>query len=416
MKVALLTFHNFFDVDIERYFSGLEVDLFIFTSKVNAHPANQTRLPSCCKAVYCVDNYMNNGQIAFKILQEHQKAPFTHILYLGEDDVLRTARLAHHLGLPGLSLEAAQAYRDKCLMKRHLLNQPAVRVPKFAAINSELDLIAFTEEVGFPVFVKPRTSSGSMFARKIADQHQLSTFLETQVSSRLQDCEYQSDLIVEEYIEGKMYHIDGFIGAQGQPLCLYPSKYVSDNLQLNEISHSQTLVSIMLEQQDPLYAPLIAQTQLVIAALPDVANVPFHAEFFVTDNNDIIFCEIACRTGGAGVNQAVYQATGNDLNKLYIRTQLGAREKLSTSASKIGGWCLINPSNYLLPTLPAASEFHFLEEMHFYYTPGTVVNRRAFSGEKVAKAIAAGDGSEEVQHKLFLAHKVFMEKSRATPV
>lgn len=413
MKIALLTFHNLLDLDLSKYFSNLAVELFIYTSTVNDNKVSKSLLPACCKGVSFYKNYMNNGAITLDILEENENKPFTHVLYLGEDDVLRVTRLAHKLGLPSLSLEAAMAYRDKFKMKSYLAESSQVCLPKFTAIESELDLIEFAKAVGFPVFVKPRTSSGSMFAKKIADQEQLRSFLEVSISSRLQDCEYTSDLIAEEYVDGKMYHVDGFIDHNGNIACLYPSKYVSDNLQLDEISDDHTLVSIMLDSHDKLYEKLISQTSSVVASLPDVVNVPIHAEFFVTDKNELIFCEIACRTGGAGVNQTIFQATGNDLNNLYILNQLGITQSVTNNTSKIGGWSLINPSNYKLPQVPNRSDFDFLDEIHFYYQAGTSVTTKAFSGDKVAKAIATGSTSNDVQQKLSSALTLFMDKSQA---
>ncbi|ELR66604.1 Hypothetical protein C942_04302 [Photobacterium marinum] len=413
MKIALLTFHNFLDLDIASYFSEFEAELWIFTSKANDNASSLARVSECAKSVRCYDNYMNNGLVAHDILDEHKNEPFTHVLYLGEDDVLRATRVANYLGLPSHCFETALAFRDKFIMKSHLSTCAEITLPAFTAIQSDVALIEFVNQVGFPVFVKPRTSSGSMFAKKIANLAQLRNLLENDLSSRLQDCEYQSDLIAESYIDGDMYHVDGFIGTNGEIECLFPSKYLSSNLQLEEIKHNHTLMSVMLDRENPFYERLIEQTTRALYALPKIENVPIHAEFFVKENGEVIFCEVACRTGGAGVNQAIKHATGYDLNKRYINAQLSFPLPKVEAFPLIGGWGLINPSNHTLPIVPTAQDFDFLSEIQFFYEAGSRVNNKEFSGSKVAKAIATGDTSQEVHEKLTRAYQLFMEKSQA---
>jgi len=58
-----------------------------------------------------------------------------------------------------------------------------------------------------------------------------------------------------------------------------------------------------------------------VKALGGPACFPFHAEFFVTPEGEPVFCEIASRTGGAGVRHQLWYLFGLAADKTFAQWQ-----------------------------------------------------------------------------------------------
>jgi pyruvate carboxylase len=123
-------------------------------------------------------NYIGNGAIDADVLDLHARFGIDRIVAMGEDDVIRAARLRAALNLPGQSLESAVAYRDKVVMKA-LLRGAGIPVTPFRALGSPMDLIEFEREYPLPLFIKPVSSSGGTGVRALRTRAELRTFLET---------------------------------------------------------------------------------------------------------------------------------------------------------------------------------------------------------------------------------------------
>ncbi len=415
MKVAVLTFQDFKELEIHQWIDIDKYDIHLYLDKDHQSLCTKKLLALGYKEVGYYKNYLHNGNIILDIIIENDKLPFDRIVYFGEDDVIRSSIIAEELELAGISQQAATAYRDKYEMKKILEGQGVDFLPKYRAVSSPLDIIQLQKELGYPIFIKPRTSAGSSFAQKIPNEQAMREIFTNHIVSRLESCEYQSDLIIEEYVTGQMVHVDGFIGKNGKIECLFPSRYLLENLELINVSEAPCLASAMLED-GKLKSELIEKTIEVIEGLPSVQNTPIHAEFFITPSGKVVFCEIAARTGGAGVNQAIKHATGIDLNKTSFLAQMGLPYDLNEKGHRLGGWSLFNPIGFRLDKQAEQLAFPFLAEITFYYQAGDCVSSQIFSSSKVAKAIATGSSEQEVTDKLMKGFNVFLDQSQAKKI
>jgi hypothetical protein len=107
---------------------------------------------------------------------------------------------------------------------------------------------------------------------------------------------------------------------------------------------------------------------------------PFHLEAFRRPDGELVFCEIACRLGGAHVVQALTYATGVNPARLWIRHQAGLADGPET-ARKLAdadgryGWLLIPPRPGRLLEVWEPSGLPFIKDF-FVNTPVP----REFSG------------------------------------
>ncbi|MFT3770641.1 MAG: hypothetical protein QM820_34890 [Minicystis sp.] len=283
-------------------------------------------------AVRGFPDYEQSARVELEVLRLHREWPISRIVITSEMDVLRAGRLRTHLGLPGQGGDSALAFRNKLEMKRRLSNRlKSVRVPAFAAVGEGFDIIQFVEEHGYPIIVKPVDGFGSARATPIRDEDELAAFLERGVPHGLE---------VETFVTGRQYHIDGLV-IDGEIVFCWPSRYLRDSLYFTEggITAAQ-----MLSAEHPLFSRLREATKEILDILPTPRDTSFHLELFHTPNDELFFCEVASRTGGARINPMLKMAFGIDVNRAFVRLQAGLPvdvaelRALARSPRRLLGW------------------------------------------------------------------------------
>jgi len=225
-------------------------------------------------------------------------------------DVLRGATLRAELGLPGLTVDQAAAYRDKLLMKRYAA-AAGMRVPAFAPARDVADVRAFAAAHPGKLIVKPVDASGS------TGVHVLDALTGVDdLAGELASGRYE----VEEFIEGPIYHVDT-VQVDGVRIAALPSRYTGAGC----LSHLEDTGygSRNLGRDEPLHDRLVAETWRLIEALPSPATLLTHAEFFVTADDEIVLCEIAARVAGGLIPEMLAQVLGIDPRHLQARVECG---------------------------------------------------------------------------------------------
>ncbi len=212
----------------------------------------------------------------------------TRVLALAEVDVERAAGLREELGLPGQRPESARAYRDKVLMKEYA-RAGGIRVPAFAPVHDEAEVLAFMAAHPGPVVVKPRDGSGSTGVTVLHRPEDARA-----VAERVRSGGHEA----EEFVTGRFCHVDA-LHVGGEFVVSVPSVY-TDGGCLSHWTDSGN-GSWTLEAGDPLHARLVEETRRLVTALPPAPALFVHAEFFVTEAEEIILCEIAGRVGGTPI-------------------------------------------------------------------------------------------------------------------
>ena len=74
--------------------------------------------------------------------------------------VLTAARLRERLGVPGMSVDAVNGFRDKQLMKERVA-AAGLRVPRSLRVRTVTEARAAAERLGYPLVLKPIAGAGS---------------------------------------------------------------------------------------------------------------------------------------------------------------------------------------------------------------------------------------------------------------
>ncbi len=127
---------------------------------------------------------------------------------LAEFSVLLAARLREALGVPGLRMEQALAFRDKERMKQ-VLDAAGIRTPRHQRAGSVAEVWQAADRIGYPLIVKPIAGAGSADTFRAEDALELEAAL-----ARLTRV---PEVSVEEFIDGEEYTFDT-LTANGQIL------------------------------------------------------------------------------------------------------------------------------------------------------------------------------------------------------
>ncbi|MEU9474361.1 hypothetical protein [Streptomyces sp. NPDC048191] len=251
-----------------------------------------------------------------------------------EDDVLRAAEARTLFGIPGLGSATALRFRDKIAMKRLFDGLPVPAVP-FREVRCCEDLYAAQEDLG-TIVVKPRDGAGSVGVRVLPDGPSVRrACLE---DPGLLTALHSGGLMAEQYVAGTVLHVDVLVDGGTAPL-VSPSRYLSPPHRFR----TDNLGSVMLDPGSLRTKLLTDTAERFVANLPAGHGVHvLHMEFLEDARGALFAGEVACRTGGALIKNAVRHTYGVDLSQaaclLSAGLWTGPAELARTAAPT--GWLL----------------------------------------------------------------------------
>ena len=220
-----------------------------------------------------------------------------------EAHTLSTARVREACAIPGTSVRTAWLCRDKPSMKQ-ALREAGVPTAASAAVGNAAEALAFAEQVGFPLILKPRSGAGASGTMRVEDaaglEHALGVFGDQGVES----------IAVEEFVEGHEGFYDT-ITIDGQVAVDFVSHYYPNVLEAMRVRWiSPEFISTNRIDTVAEYAELRAMGQRVNAAL-GIGTSATHMEWFFGPKG-LKFSEIGCRPPGVGAWD-LYSA-GNEID------------------------------------------------------------------------------------------------------
>ena len=223
-----------------------------------------------------------------ELLQDTPVADLTVHCY-DEQNMLVAAAIRDRFQLAGPGVDAILPFRDKCLMK-NLLEKAGVRVPAFGRYRPELlaegreqyfrEIVA---EVGLPFILKPTDAAAAEGVYQISD---LTDFVAL-------PADFGRDYEYEEFIHGTMYSVN-IVSRDGRTVFGGVTEYLVNSF---EVPKGKVNADINLIDSDPRVARMVAFADRALDALgrPDGGS---HLELFLTDDDELVFLEVAARFKG----------------------------------------------------------------------------------------------------------------------
>jgi biotin carboxylase len=204
--------------------------------------------------------------------------------------VMLAAKLRERWGIPGMSVNTCEAFRDKQIMKERI-SAAGLRVPKSRRVHNRAEIYAMVEEIGYPVILKPIAGAGCADTFHIKDRAEL--------EHAINMIGHRSEASCEEYIEGGELTYDTLC-IDGRPMMENVSQYFPKPLEARTVEWiSPMSISIRDTQQETIKRG-IELGRGVLKAL-EMGDGFTHMEWYLTPKGEAVFGEIACRPGGAGL-------------------------------------------------------------------------------------------------------------------
>ena len=222
--------------------------------------------------------------------------------------VLTAAKLRARLGLPGMSVDTVEGFRDKELMKQRV-RAAGLRVPHSFRVATVTEARAAAEKIGYPLILKPIAGAGS------ADTYRVDTAAELEGTlGRMMHVEEAS---CEEFVEGEEFTYDT-VCVGGTPVFENVAQYLPRPLiaRTNEWI-SPVIVTVRDMQQEKL-ADGIALGRKVLDAL-GMGDGFTHMEWYRKADGEVVFGEIGCRPGGAHLVDQMNYTCDIDLFREWAR-------------------------------------------------------------------------------------------------
>lgn len=295
------------------------------------------------------------------------------------------ARVAEKYGFPFYSIETAQWSTDKYQMKQRFLEGgvPCARGCLIAKVEETNDLY-------YPLIVKPRDNSGSRGVKLCRNKEELQEALQ----EALQNSNLET-VLVEEYIEGQEYSIEGLHYEGESEVIQFTEKTTTEFPYNVELAHKQP-ANLTSAQKDE-----IRQVISKIAQCMHFENCPSHTELKINEHG-IFVIETSPRLGGDYITSTLVPlSTGINIEDQLLHIALGEGVDTSTGkmekASGVCFFCLpegvvkkIDPQINEVASWPGVYSFELkLKE-------GDVVNQITSSLNRYGEFIMVGKSFDEM--------------------
>lgn len=379
--------------------AGEPLILLTSQSKLDLPPAEQEAALTRYAEVRCYEDYMDGIGPERDAVDIAQRGDLSAVVALSEIDLVRAGTLRDEFGIAGQGRASAIAFRDKVRMKE-LLAAGGVPVAAFRPVETVVDIYAFVAEHGFPVVVKPRNGYGSIGVTILRTDADLDAFTESPLSPRM---EFVPDLMVEEFIAGDEYLVDGIV-LDGEIRLAWPSKYVNSPA---AYAAGEGLHTVMVDADDPLTPRLRASLRQALAALPTPDDCTFHCELFHSADDRIRVGEVASRTGGGRINDAVRSAFGINLNRSIVRAQAGRTPDVPVfdeydvvRRNGVAGTVKVGRRRGRLHNVPRSAPMEWATRFRSEVGEGDLVTGADSSTACVASAVVVGATSAQVRSRI----------------
>lgn len=143
--------------------------------------------------------------------------------------------------------------------------------------------------------------------------------------------------------------------------------------------------------------------------IPTTTNMVFHLEVFIDTNNEIIFCEIASRTGGGQIANNINMEYGLHLTREYVRHECNMSSKVDYDHIERDwmvnrGFIMSTPLEGKLRKFPSDLDFPWVTNMQLFAVEGKVYSKELSSSVECVAAIScqANSESELLERLLFI--------------
>jgi formate-dependent phosphoribosylglycinamide formyltransferase (GAR transformylase) len=225
------------------------------------------------------------------------------------------AKLREELGVEGTSVATAELFRDKAKMK-DALRAHGLPCARHRIVRAPEDAVAFAEEVGLPIVIKPPAGMGCKATWRIASMDQLGAAMAAIRPSA------DNVTLAEEMIRGRE-HSHETITVGGRVQLSSITDYYPTPLEVMENPWIQWMIIAPRDVQGPAHDEVHALGQKTVEAL-GLDRGMTHMEWFerdepASDGSRLAIGEIAARPPGANIVRMTGLAYDTSMYRAWAR-------------------------------------------------------------------------------------------------
>lgn len=281
----------------------LGVDLYVFSADEGERQLN-VKLRGKAREIVKVNT--SNFE---EMLAELNKIGNVRAILPGvEYAVPMAARLGAVIGKTCLSNQAVALVRNKFNFRNRLTEAGLSNIVFFLITSAQQ--IQIPVNFLFPAVVKPVDMAGSINVCKVNNQEELTRVVEDFYTQQPNDVGFTTcgQLIIEEYIPGKEYSIEGIVRRDGSvTLASITEKLLGAEPYFVEIGH------IVGQYYDADFRTMMTNYALAVLEATQLNIGPFHLEVRVTPSGIPVAVEMAARLPGDNIVALIKLASGVDL-------------------------------------------------------------------------------------------------------
>jgi hypothetical protein len=333
------------------------------------------------------DLTMDSERLTRLAVAVHERRPLHRLVVCTERLLLWGGRTRDLLGLPGPGAADVLPFRDKAVMKRRAADAglPTCRWTPARRFEEAAALLRAAGQV----IVKPGDGTGSAGITRCRTEAELrAAIAATGPDSAL----------VEEFIPDEMLHIDAVV-RDGRVRHATVSRYLVPTTAYREgIPVSSVTVD------DPEVRDRAREHLVQCAEGFAVRNAVLHLEaFHRPPNHRLLFNEVACRAGGAGVGTVFGALTGVNLYQAMVAAALGepTADPPPLPRPRAAGWILIYAADGIVEAITEPPDpIPGLVERRCSVRVGEPAAKPGLIGAGALAYIVAGDSETEVTDRL----------------
>ncbi|MCB9247903.1 MAG: ATP-grasp domain-containing protein [Ignavibacteriales bacterium] len=225
------------------------------------------------------------------------------IIAIDDFDVEKAAKLREHLRIGGMGETTARYFRDKLAMRKKAKDDK-ISIPDFVHVLNHAEINIILDSHKPPYILKPRSQAGAIGIKKLHSKEEA-----WEAINRLGD--QQSYYLIEQFIEGEIFHVDSIIFNYEVKLAL-AHQYT---LPPFEVAHQgRVFCSRSVKKGSDDEKNLININNAVIKSLGLKKGVS-HTEFIKGKDGKFYFLETSSRVGGANLSNMIEEYSGVNLWK-----------------------------------------------------------------------------------------------------
>jgi biotin carboxylase len=244
-----------------------------------------------------------------------------------------TAHLVARLGLPGNTVAAMNACRDKATSRR-LFAEAGVPSPASARIDTLAQAKVAASRTGYPIVLKPSSHAGSVGVIRVDSPEELADAWEFAAAGAGGQGPEGSGILVEEFMGGEEISAECVTFRGVTTVVATTRKEVGFAPYFEETGHTVTAGDPLL----PLVAPIARQAVEALGVTDGVT----HVEMKLPASGPGLV-EVNARIGGDRIGTLVHLATGLDLPRIAADIACGKAPDLTPTAHRTAAIKILYP-------------------------------------------------------------------------